>query len=62
MLAAIGFHNKPLVEGNEINDPRPDRNLAAEFNAFELARTQQAPKSLLGVCLDTAKLTCLTAF
>jgi hypothetical protein len=62
VLAAIGLHNKPLVESNEIDNPRSDRNLAPEFNAFKLARTQQAPKPSLGVCLGTAKLTCLTAF
>ena len=40
VLTAISFHNKPLVESNEINDPRPDRNLVPEFNAFKLTRTQ----------------------
>jgi len=40
VLAAISFHNEPLFESDEINDPRSNRYLPAKFNIFELTRTK----------------------
>jgi len=39
VLASIRFDDKPVFETDEINDPRSNGNLSAEFRIGELSRT-----------------------
>jgi hypothetical protein len=37
VLTAVGLNDKPLLERNEINNPRTDRHLPAEFHVCQLS-------------------------
>jgi hypothetical protein len=37
MLSAVSLNDKPLLECNEIDNPRADRHLPAEFHVCQLS-------------------------
>ena len=49
VLAAIGFNNQSLLLADEVGDKRPDRLLAAELGAVQLAVSQRGPELSLGI-------------
>lgn len=45
VLTSIHFDDQSCLEASEIGDIRPDRKLATESEAFELALAENAPQS-----------------
>jgi hypothetical protein len=50
VLSSVRFDNKFAFKIDEIDDPLAERNLAPEFRARELPRSQKPPQLLLGIC------------
>jgi hypothetical protein len=49
VLASIRFNDEHLLERHEVNNPRPEGYLPAEFCFDELARTKELPELLFCV-------------
>ena len=62
VLTAVRFDNEHSFEGHEINDPRSDGHLPAEFYFGELARTKELPKLEFSVGQHVTKVTRLASF
>ena len=45
---AVQFQDEPQLVAEKVCDVRPDRNLAAEFEAMEAAASKMGPEGLLG--------------
>jgi len=45
----IGFNDQAMAQAQKIDDIPSDRNLAAEFQSFQTAVAQQAPKGALAL-------------
>jgi hypothetical protein len=59
VLTAIRLDSEHSFERHEVNDPRSERHLPAEFYICELPRTKELPKLLLCVCQCMTKVACL---
>lgn len=49
MLPAIQLHNQLCFDTSKVSDVRPNRHLAAKFEAQQLAPTQPRPQVLFGI-------------
>jgi hypothetical protein len=49
MLAPVCFDDQPMLERDEIDDPRSERDLTPEFVVGQLPRAEKMPELLLGI-------------